>query len=93
MEIAMIKFVLPFVAAALVAAPAFADTLAFKRDGLDVVGTVEMSGDTRILRGTDRNSGTAFDLRVKDGYVTGMIDGKRVAYPAPKGRSVQLASR
>jgi hypothetical protein len=93
MEIAMIKFVLPFAAAVLVAAPAFADPLVFQRDGLDVVGTVELNGDTRILRGEDRKTGAAFDLRVKNGYVTGIIDGQRVAYPAPKARQVELASR
>jgi hypothetical protein len=89
----MIKFVLPLVAAAIVAAPAFAEPLNFKRDGLDVVGTVEVSGDSRILRGVDRRSGAEFDLRVRKGYVTGIIDGKRVAYPAPKARNVELASR
>jgi hypothetical protein len=94
MEIAMTKYVLPLaVAAVAVAAPAFADPLTFKRDGLDVVGTVEMDGETRILRGTDRRSGADFDLQVKNGFVTGKIGGKRVAYPAPKARHVEVASR
>ncbi|WP_420142398.1 hypothetical protein [Sphingomonas sp.] len=87
----MIKFILPI--AALVAAPALADPLVFERDGLKVVGTVDVQGDTRVLRGEDRVSGSQFDLRVKNGYVTGVIDGQRVGYPVPKARPVQLASR
>jgi hypothetical protein len=94
METAMTKILLSFVAAAAVAAPALADTpLAFQRDGMDVIGTVRQDGDIRVLQGVDRASGKAFNLRVKGGYVTGIVDGTRVAYPAPKTRSVEVAAR
>jgi hypothetical protein len=90
----MIKIALSFLAVATVAAPALADTpFAFQRDGMDVVGEARQDGDIRFLHGVDRSSGKAFNLRVKRGYVTGVVGGQRVAYWAPKARSVELAAR
>jgi hypothetical protein len=94
METAMTKIVLSLLAAATVAMPAVANTpLAFQRDGMDVVGTIKEDGNARILTGVDRASGTSFNLRVKRGYVTGMVGGKRVAFPAPKARTIEVAAR
>jgi hypothetical protein len=93
MEIAMTKFALPLLAALTLAAPALADVpLRFQRDGLNVVGTLSQVGDVQYIRGQDMRSGREFDLQVKDGLVTGVIGGQKVAYAAPK-KKVQLAAR
>lgn len=81
----MTKLVLTALVAATIAAPALAETpLAFTWEGHKIVGTVSQNGDVQVISGRDITDGNDFQLRVKNGYVTGTVGGQFVSYPAPK---------
>jgi hypothetical protein len=74
------------VAAAALAAPAFAEPaaeLSFVRDGVEYRATTIEQDGVRQITGYEVGSNRKFDLRVQNGYVTGEYDGDRVAYTAP----------
>ena len=74
------------VAAAAIAAPAFADPateLNFTRDGVEYHATAVDQDGVRLINGYEVGSNRKFNLRVQDGYVTGDYDGDTVAYTAP----------
>jgi hypothetical protein len=75
------------VAAASIAAPAFAEPateLNFVRDGVEYHATsVEQQDGVRLINGYEVGSNRKFNLRVQNGYVTGDYDGDSVAYTAP----------
>ena len=81
----MTKLVLTALVAATLATPALAETpLAFTWEGHKIVGTVSQNGDVQVITGKDLTDGNDFQLRVKNGYVTGSVGGQLVSYPAPK---------
>jgi hypothetical protein len=74
------------VAAAAIAAPAFAEPateLNFVRDGVEYHATSVEQDGVRLINGYEVGSNRKFNLRVQDGYVTGDYDGDSVAYTAP----------
>ena len=82
----MTRIALFTVAAAALAAPAFAEPAAeinFVRDGVEYHATSVEQDGVRLISGYEVGSNRKFDLRVQNGYVTGEYDGDRVAYTAP----------
>jgi hypothetical protein len=82
----MNRIVLFAVAAAAVAAPAFAEPateLNFTRDGVEYHATSVEQDGVRLINGYEVGSNRKFNLRVANGFVTGDYDGDRVAYNAP----------
>lgn len=73
------------VAAAAIAAPAFASAteLNFVRNGVEYHATSVEQDGVRLINGYEVGSNRKFNLRVQDGYVTGDYDGDSVAYTAP----------
>ncbi len=82
----MTRIALFTVAAAALAAPAFAEPateLNFVRDGVEYHATSVEQDGVRLISGYEVCSNRKFDLRVQNGYVTGEYDGDHVAYVAP----------
>ena len=81
----MTKFAFTVFAAAAIAAPTLAATpIDFTWEGHRIVGTVDQTGDTQIIKGKDHTTGRTFELRVRKGFVSGEIGGQLVSYRAPK---------
>ena len=71
-------------AAALIAAPAYADTpIQFERNGITYVGTVSEHDGARYITGRELGSNRTFQLKVAHGGVTGNYAGDEVAYAEP----------
>jgi len=79
----MTKFLAPL-ALLTVAAPALAEPvtqpLTFERDGIRYVATVRTVGETTFIKGREVGSGTAFELRSKNGRVTGTYAATPIDY-------------
>lgn len=82
----MSKFLLSLVAITAVATPALAQQpsnatpIAFERDGISYVGTVEQRGSVRLISGHEVQSGRPFELEVRNGRVTGTYGSSHVSY-------------
>ena len=80
----MTKFLLPLLLVA-GAAPAVAATtndkpLAFERDGIRYVATVKTVGATTLISGHEVDTGKTFELRTRNGRVTGTYGVSSVNY-------------
>jgi hypothetical protein len=79
----MTKFLLPLLLVG-AAAPAFAQTserpLSFERDGVRYTATVKTVGTTTLITGHEVDSGRSFDLRAKNGRVSGTYGTTSVNY-------------
>ena len=70
----------------------------FEHDGISYVYSVETDGDSRILTGRHYPSGGRFRLVVRDGRVTGQMNGSSVRFRLSSvegeiGEGLALASR
>ena len=95
----MKKFLILSIAAATLSTAAMAETAAkhydFARDGVRYVATETVDKGVRTISGQVVEGGSSnFTLRVKNGWVSGYVDGTRVSYPEParKAYATRLAS-
>jgi hypothetical protein len=74
----MLKTISILIAAAAFATPALAETLV--HDGVTYVYAVEQRGNVKIIKGEDATTRRPFTLRVRSGWVEGVVDGSPVSF-------------
>ncbi len=79
----MKKFVALAILSSVVAAPAFADTQEFTRDGVSYRYEVKQSGSYQVIQGRNLSTGENFTLRVRGSRVAGLYNGHQVSFAAP----------
>ena len=83
----MTRFLFAAAAALTLATPALAGERQFKHEGVTYSYTTEVTGKTRVLKGT-ASGGSRFELVVRKGWVRGHVDGVRVSFAAPKNAGI-----
>lgn len=86
----MKKFVALAILSAFAAAPAFADTQQFTRDGISYRYEVKQAGSYQVISGRNLSTGENFTLRVRGSRVAGTYNGHSVSFAAPE--NAQIAS-
>jgi len=79
----MKKFVALAILSSVVAAPAFADTQEFTREGVSYRYEVKQAGSYRVISGRNLSTGEDFTLRVRGSRVAGEYNGRQVSFAAP----------
>ncbi len=74
-----------------VATPALAEMKSFTRDGLTYRYEVKDAGDAKIVSGYDQ-FGKSFQLKVRNGRVSGRYAGAAMAFAAPTSDFASTAS-
>lgn len=84
LETAVTRFILPFLVAATVAAPAFAEAptteIHFTRDGTEFAATISERDGAQQIDGREVATGRHFVLRVVGSHVSGIFAGVPVSY-------------
>ena len=84
----MKKFVALAILSSFAAAPAFADTQQFTRDGMSYRYEVKQAGSYQVISGRNLSTGENFTLRVRGSRVAGTYNGRSVSFVAPEGAQV-----
>ncbi|OYU37189.1 hypothetical protein [Novosphingobium sp. PASSN1] len=85
-------------AAALIAAPAFAQAeeakAQFSHEGVTYTYTTQVSGGERVIRGSAFNGKAPFELHVRGRYVTGTFNNQPVDFTQAEAKAlgIQVAS-
>jgi redox-regulated HSP33 family molecular chaperone len=94
----MLKTLSILIAATLVATPALAETLV--HDGKTYTYTVEQRGKVQLITGEETTDRRAFTLKVRNGWVEGVVDGNPVSFSTrdvirlkPKATATEVAAR
>jgi hypothetical protein len=74
----MLKTLSILIAAATLTTPALAETLV--HEGVTYVYSVEQRGNAKIITGEDASTHRPFTLRVRNGWVEGMVGGSPVSF-------------
>jgi hypothetical protein len=87
----MKKFVALAVLSVFAAAPAFADTQQFTRDGVSYRYEVKQAGSYQVISGRNMSTGENFTLRVQGSRVAGVYNGHAISFAAPES-AAQVAA-